>query len=72
MRRLADEVPDSAETLPTHGFGSFCSAGSASAGNASTIGDERSANPALAQDDEERWVSDVLAGPGAFPPTTRR
>jgi hydroxyacylglutathione hydrolase len=66
VQRLADEVPDSAEVLPTHGFGSFCSAGSASAGDASTIGDERGANPALTQD-EERWVSEVMAGLGAFP-----
>ncbi len=26
VRRLADELPDSAAVLPTHGFGSFCSA----------------------------------------------
>ena len=26
VRRLAEEIPGSAEVLPTHGFGSFCSA----------------------------------------------
>ncbi len=36
-RRLAAELPDATPVYPTHGFGSFCSAGSASGGDGSTI-----------------------------------
>lgn len=64
-RRLAGELPDSTAVYPTHGFGSFCSASQAS-GTASTIGQEKAANPALTTD-EERYVQDLLAGLDAFP-----
>ena len=64
-RRLAGELPDRTAVYPTHGFGSFCSA-TQSSGTASTIGQERLANPALTTD-EERWVADLLAGLDAFP-----
>jgi rhodanese-related sulfurtransferase len=64
--RLAQELPETAQVLPTHGFGSFCSAGSTSETTASTIGQERQANPALTQD-EERWVAETLAGLDVYP-----
>jgi glyoxylase-like metal-dependent hydrolase (beta-lactamase superfamily II)/rhodanese-related sulfurtransferase len=64
--RLADELPEQAQVLPTHGFGSFCSAGSTGGTTASTIGQEKRGNPALTQD-EERWVADTLAGLDAYP-----
>lgn len=64
--RLATELPEHAEVLPTHGFGSFCSAGSTGEATASTIGREKTANPALTQD-EDRWVADTLAGLDAYP-----
>ncbi|GGB89597.1 MBL fold metallo-hydrolase [Knoellia flava] len=64
--RLADELPDHAHVLPTHGFGSFCSAGSTGDTTASTIGAEKRQNPALTQD-EEQWVADTLAGLDAYP-----
>ena len=64
-RRLAGELPDSTAVYPTHGFGSFCSS-TQSSGTASTIGLEKLANPALTSD-EERYVSDLLAGLDAFP-----
>src|SRR5262250_2816207 len=41
--RLAAELPDGTPVFPTHGFGSFCSAGP-SGGQASTIGGEKLAN----------------------------
>src|SRR4051794_21000574 len=44
-RRLAAELPDPTAVYPTHGFGSFCSA-TQSSGIASTIGQEKLANPA--------------------------
>ncbi len=63
--RLAAELPEHTELLPTHGFGSFCSA-TQSAATASTIGQQIHTNPALTQD-EERYVSELLAGLDAFP-----
>jgi hydroxyacylglutathione hydrolase len=64
--RLATELPESTEVLPTHGFGSFCSAGSTGDTTASTIGAERRNNPALTQD-EERWVTETLESLDAWP-----
>lgn len=64
--RLARDLPDDAQVLPTHGFGSFCSAGSTGTTTASTIGDEKAQNPALNQD-EDGWVAGVLAGLEEYP-----
>jgi glyoxylase-like metal-dependent hydrolase (beta-lactamase superfamily II)/rhodanese-related sulfurtransferase len=64
-RRLAAELPDGTEVYPTHGFGSFCSA-TQSGGAASTIGQEKRANPALTTD-EARYVEELLAGLDAYP-----
>ena len=65
-QRLAGELPDDAQVLPTHGFGSFCSAGSTGDATQSTIGAEKVSNPALTQD-EQRWVTDTLAGLDDYP-----
>lgn len=64
--RLADELPDLAEVLPTHGFGSFCSPGSSGAAASSTIGKEKRSNPALTTTEED-WVEQTLAGLEAYP-----
>lgn len=66
IHRLADELPEQAEVMPTHGFGSFCSAGSTGGSTESTIGQEKRINPALTQD-QEQWVADTLAGLDAYP-----
>ncbi|MFD4599424.1 rhodanese-like domain-containing protein [Streptomyces sp. NPDC058464] len=58
--RLAAELPDGTAVLPTHGFGSFCSAGDAS-GSATTIGRERAVNEALVKD-VDTFVAELLAG----------
>jgi hydroxyacylglutathione hydrolase len=64
-RRLARELPDSAELFPTHGFGSFCAATQAAAPS-STIGREKLSNDALTMD-EEAYVEALLAGLDAWP-----
>ncbi len=65
-RRLADELPAHTQVLPTHGFGSFCSAGSSEGTTESTIGDELRLNPALTQAEED-WVAMTLAGLDVWP-----
>ncbi|KOV56231.1 MBL fold metallo-hydrolase [Streptomyces sp. MMG1121] len=57
--RLAAELPDAAVVLPTHGFGSFCSAGRAE-GDESTIGKEKASNEALTQD-VDTFIARLLA-----------
>ncbi|TDU88849.1 glyoxylase-like metal-dependent hydrolase (beta-lactamase superfamily II) [Kribbella voronezhensis] len=63
--KLAEVLPDETEVYPTHGFGSFCSAGQSEA-TESTIGQEKRANPVLTQDEED-YVRDLLAGLAAWP-----
>jgi|HubBroStandDraft_6_1064221.scaffolds.fasta_scaffold135089_1 glyoxylase-like metal-dependent hydrolase (beta-lactamase superfamily II) len=63
--RLAAVLPEDADVYPTHGFGSFCSVSQAG-GSSSTIGGERRVNPVLILD-EERYVSELLAGLDAYP-----
>jgi hydroxyacylglutathione hydrolase len=64
-RRLADELPDSAEVFPTHGFGSFCAATQSQA-RSSTIGAQRRCNPALTLG-EQAYVEALIAGLDAWP-----
>lgn len=59
--RLAAELPDETAVLPTHGFGSFCSATQAAGGTETTIGRERAVNEALVKD-VDAFVADLLAG----------
>jgi glyoxylase-like metal-dependent hydrolase (beta-lactamase superfamily II)/rhodanese-related sulfurtransferase len=68
LRRLA-ALPDAAQVLPTHGAGSFCSAGPASANGVSTIAAERFANPALrlSEGDFAPFQAEALAGLGRYP-----
>ena len=66
-RRLAEELPDETQVMPTHGFGSFCSATTTTAGaTGSTIGQEKLFNPALSKD-EEAYVAEIVAGLDAYP-----
>ncbi|SDL23655.1 MBL fold metallo-hydrolase [Tessaracoccus oleiagri] len=64
-QRLAAELPESTEVLPTHGFGSFCSA-TETEGDESTIGREKQVNSALTTDEEE-WIEEILAGLDVYP-----
>ena len=63
--RLADRLDDETPIYPTHGFGSFCAATQAQ-GLSSTIGHEKSINPAFTEA-EEQFVSAILAGLDVFP-----
>ena len=63
--RLAAELPDAPQVLPTHGFGSFCSATQSEA-TASTIGRRSARNPALTQD-EEALRRRAAGRPGRLP-----
>jgi glyoxylase-like metal-dependent hydrolase (beta-lactamase superfamily II)/rhodanese-related sulfurtransferase len=65
--RLADLFPDETRIYPTHGFGSFCSSGSATGGADSTIGAERTSNDALTTEDEDEFVATLVAGLTAYP-----
>src|ERR1700704_3153947 len=66
-RRLADLLPPDAAVYPTHGFGSFCSAGSTSGGTESTIGEQRRVNDALPEPAPSRCVERLVAGLIAYP-----
>jgi rhodanese-related sulfurtransferase len=65
VRRLATELPAKAAVLPTHGFGSFCSATPIS-GDASTVDEQTRVNPALTLDEQD-YVDTLLAGLDAYP-----
>ncbi|HSE08619.1 MAG TPA: MBL fold metallo-hydrolase [Nocardioidaceae bacterium] len=65
-QRLA-ELPDETPIYPTHGFGSFCAAGSSSEQpDESTIGREKRANPALTES-EEAYVRQIVQGLDVYP-----
>ncbi|MBS2937655.1 MBL fold metallo-hydrolase [Nocardioides sp. J2M5] len=65
-RRLS-ELPDDARVFPTHGFGSFCSSGSAAGGDSSTIAEERQRNDALTAADEDTFVATLISNLTAYP-----
>lgn len=63
--RLARELPDETRIMPTHGFGSFCSA-TQTAGDSSTIGVERQQNPVMHQE-RDQWLAELHEGLAAYP-----
>jgi hydroxyacylglutathione hydrolase len=66
-RRLSQELPDTAAILPTHGFGSLCSAGfPVGAPDTADAGHQRAENPALLMD-EDAFVARLVSGLDAFP-----
>jgi hydroxyacylglutathione hydrolase len=71
VRRLLRELDPTTEVLPTHGFGSFCTAGTAGTGAAAisdrlTVGSERARNPA-ARLDQGPFVEDITTSPLPVP-----
>ena len=65
MRRIAEQITPTAQVMPTHGFGSFCSA-TATVGNESTVAEQMKTNPVFFTD-EEAFVRELIAGLDAFP-----
>jgi glyoxylase-like metal-dependent hydrolase (beta-lactamase superfamily II)/rhodanese-related sulfurtransferase len=55
LRHAFSALPDATPLYPTHGGGSYCSAGG-EGGRTSTLGAERASNPALAVTDEQEFV----------------
>jgi rhodanese-related sulfurtransferase len=68
LRRLA-ALPDGVAILPTHGAGSFCSAGPVVGRPTSTIGAERAMNPVFAsiEASEGDFRQRLLGGLGRYP-----
>jgi hydroxyacylglutathione hydrolase len=64
-RRLAELLPDRTAVCPTHGFGSFCAAGSSGAAS-STLGAEKRSNPALTLG-ADSYVAALTASLDAYP-----
>lgn len=65
LQRLM-EFPDNTTVWPTHGAGSFCSAGG-SGDRITTIGTERATNTLLQVDGEDAFVDALLGSLGTFP-----
>jgi hydroxyacylglutathione hydrolase len=66
LRSLAS-LPDDVAVLPTHGAGSFCSAGPTDSARTSTIGTERLHNPLFGARDEAVFRQTMLAGLAGYP-----
>ena len=65
-RLLFEQLPPDVRLLPTHGFGSLCSAGTASADTAATLGEEALVNTAL-RVAEQVFVDTLIEGYGPIP-----
>jgi hydroxyacylglutathione hydrolase len=65
--QLSSELPDEAAILPTHGFGSLCSAGfPVGAADTADARHQRAENPALLME-EDAFVARLVSGLDAFP-----
>jgi len=65
--RLVESYPADAALLPTHGFGSFCSAVSVQETSDGTLGGERKVNIVFKYDDEDEFVRMLTASYDPFP-----
>ncbi len=57
LKTAFSALPDETGLYPTHGGGSFCSAGASGGSRTSTLGAERSSNPLLAFDNEDELAA---------------
>lgn len=60
-------LPPGVRIMPTHGAGSFCSAGPTAPSRTSTIGTELDSNPILGLDDGAAFADRLLGGLGRWP-----
>lgn len=67
VRRLAELADGPVQVLPTHGFGSHCSSGTADIIHDGTVADERTRNPAMLTEDPETFADELIAGLGPYP-----
>ena len=66
LRRLA-QLPPGVRVFPTHGAGSFCSAGPAAPSRTTTIGRELARNPVLGAVESAGFRDALLGGLGRYP-----
>lgn len=66
LRDVITSLPDHLAVYPTHGAGSFCTAGGSNE-RITTLGAERATNPYLLADDEEEFVRLLLGSLGSYP-----
>jgi hydroxyacylglutathione hydrolase len=66
VRERLARLPDDLVVYPTHGAGSFCSAGNAGE-RTTTLGHERKTNPLLTTSDEDAFIRAFLASLGSYP-----
>ena len=69
LKTAFSALPDETALYPTHGGGSFCSAGASGGSRTSTLGAERSSNPLLRFDDEDefaRWFPTTFPSAPAY------
>ncbi|SEO93976.1 MBL fold metallo-hydrolase [Actinacidiphila rubida] len=67
VRRLGDALPDDTSVFPTHGFGSFCSAGETAPDDNSTIGREKIRNDVYTAADEQSFIEKLLGNITPYP-----
>lgn len=66
LRTVLAPLPDELAVFPTHGAGSFCTAG-VGGDRVTTLGHERATNPYLRVDEEDEFVELVLGSLGTYP-----
>ncbi len=67
VRHLLETLPGEVEVRPTHGGGSFCSAGASPGAEVSTIAVERRTHPAVRAPSPEAFADELLSGLGTYP-----
>jgi rhodanese-related sulfurtransferase len=65
--RIVDSLPEETELMPTHGFGSFCSAVSVQEVSDGTVGGERRVNIVFKYPDEDEFVAMLMASYDPYP-----
>ncbi|WP_298208673.1 rhodanese-like domain-containing protein [Ferrimicrobium sp.] len=67
VHRLADDLPGATQLMPTHGFGSFCSAVSVQEVSDGTVGGERRVNIVFQYPSEDDFVAMLMASYDPYP-----